>query len=137
MSLSGYSLRSGCCFFYDWCCDDNGEIVDYDCCCRIYSVSLQGSNDNVTWTVLHKIEKDERFDSCIDKTFNIQETQSYRYVRLVQEEPAPGCRYCMCLNQVEFYGKVSGIDVEDAEEEIEEEPVSIIGKIKKEGRDNK
>ena len=63
MKINGYSVRNGCCRHRCCCLDDNKPLDDY-CCCELYSFSLQGSNDNQTWTVLHKVEKESRIRYC-------------------------------------------------------------------------
>ena len=60
MRVKRYSVRNGCCR-YSCCCTEDGKIVDYGCCCTLYSYSLQASNDNKTWKVLHRVEKDKSF----------------------------------------------------------------------------
>ena len=48
--------------------------------------------------------------------------------KLVQDEPEPGCWYCIALSKLEFYGTF----IDDKSEEItSEDEVSIIGRIKK------
>ena len=131
MSLTGYSLRNGCCY-YSCCCTDDNTFIDYDsgCCCRLYSFSLQGSNDNKTWTIIHKVEKDERFRYCEFKTYEFKQTGSFKYIRLVQEKEYPGCPFCMQLNQIELYGQTTDMFSND-EAEDNDESVSIIGKLKR------
>ena len=131
MSITGYSIRNGCCW-YACCCADDGRIIDYKCCCRLYSFSLQGSNDNRTWETIHKVEKEDEFWGCKTMTYEFKEaTKSYRIVRLVQDEEYPNCPFCMQINQVELYGTTkSSSDIFDTEDYIEnDESVSIIGKI--------
>ena len=58
--MSGYSIKSGCCdYAYDVCC------------CSIYSWSLLGSNDNKTWTKIHKIEKEKTLSFCREKSYRV------------------------------------------------------------------
>ena len=127
MKLTGYSLRSGCCF-YDCCCVDDNDIL-FHCCCELYSFSLQASNDNRTWKTIHKVEKDQEFYICLFKTYEFAKTEAFKYVRIVQDESVPGCRFCMALNQVELYGEA--VDSYGEEQEENEESVSIIGKVKR------
>ena len=133
--LTGYSIRNGCCY-YTCCCDpETGKDIFYDCCCRLYSFSLQGSNDNKTWKVIHKVENDAFIDYCEYKTYSFQQTESFNYVRLNMDEELPGCPRCMQINQIEFYGEtVSSLFLQYPNDSIEddlEESVSIIGKVKK------
>ena len=127
MVVTGYAIRAGCCY-YDCCCGDDGKIVY--CCCDVYSWSLQGSNDNVTWTTLHQVEKDKKFYDCQNRNFDLKDQkEAFKYIRLIQDEPWPGCNYCICINKLELYGKTDSVFGEyDGNED--EEAVSIIGKIK-------
>ena len=131
MRLTGYAVRNGCCW-YPCCCVDDGHIIDEFCCCRLYSFSLQGSNDNKTWTVIHSVEKDRMFDDCQFKTYEFPQTESFKFIRLIQDEEFPGCPKCMQINQIELYGTTtdSYFFSDASEEEENDESVSIIGKIK-------
>ena len=127
MRLKGFSLRSGCCW-YDCCCINDEIDVTRKCCCEIYSVSLQGSNDNITWKTIHSIQQDRSYYYCLYKTFEFPLTESFKYVRLIQDEEYPGCPICMQLNQIEFYGElVESRFSQDTDEN--DESVSIIGKV--------
>ena len=129
ISLTGYSLRNGCCYWSCCCTDDSSFIDGYtNCCCRLYSFSLQGSNDNKTWTIIHKVEKDDKFRYCEFKTYEFQKTASFRYIRFVQEKEYPGCPFCMQINQLELYGQTNNAFFND-ELEDNDESVSIIGKM--------
>ena len=134
MKLTGYSVRNGCCL-HRCCCMEDGIIIDGECCCELYSFSLQGSNDNHTWVVLHNVEKDNRIYYCQIKTYEISTTESFKFIRFVQDEAHPGCEYCMQINQIELYGDTYQTydTYEEVENEENEEAVSIIGKIR---RDN-
>ena len=132
MKLTGFSVRNGCCRHL-CCCDEDGKVVDYGCCCVLYTFSLQGSNDNQTWKTIHRVEKANDFWGCMFNTYEFaHETEGFNFIRLVQEDPYPGCPFCMQVNQVELYGKTMtsdyflGDDIED-----NDESVSIIGKIRK------
>ena len=127
MKLSGYSVRNGCCW-YLCCCLDDGRVADYSCCCRLYSYSLQGSNDNVTWKVIHRVEKDSVFYDCQFKTYEFPETESFKYIRFALDEEYPGCPRCMQVNQLELYGTTT--DDTFTQEDDNDESVSIIGKVK-------
>ena len=130
MKLTGYSVRNGCCY-YACCCLDDGKVYDgADYCCMLFSFSLQGSNDNKTWTILHKAEKVEKFYPCVYKTFEFDTKTSYKYVRFVQEKEYPGCLYCMQVNQIDFYGELVNSAGYFGDEEENDESVSIIGKIR-------
>ena len=132
MQLTGFSIRNGCCYHYECCCNiETGEIVDYFCCCYLNKFFLQGSNDNRTWKTIYHHEN-EKIYRCQTKTFNFDQTQPFHFIRIKLEEPREGCKRCMQVNQVELYGKI--LDSPDylSNEEIElDESVSIIGKVKK------
>jgi len=125
--ISGYTVRSGCCY-YSCCCLDDSRVIDY-CCCELYSFSLQGSNDNKTWKTIHQVEKDDKFYICMFKTYEFQKTEAFKYIRLVQEAEKPGCIFCMVINQIEFYGKIVDSATSTTIESDDDESVSIIGKI--------
>ena len=134
IKVKSFSLRNGCCY-HDCCCIENGEIINDDiCCCNLYSFSLHGSNDNITWKILHSSEKVTDFWRCSFKTFDIKDTSEYfRYIKLVQDDPYPGCAFCMQVNQIELYGDVETASFKD--EDDNDESVSIIGKIRKNDSD--
>lgn len=127
MNLKGYGIRAGCCYYA--CCCLNDEDVLYSCCCDLYSWALQGSHDNVTWTELHRVEKDKEFYDCRNRVYDIKTTEYFEYVRLIQIEPWPGCNYCMCVNKLELYGTTSDRELIDAPDDGDDS-VSIIGKVK-------
>ena len=130
MKVKKFSIRYGCCR-YGCCCIDDGNFIDSDCCCLLYSFSLLGSNDNKTWNVLHKVVKDKNVSICGTKTFEFNsQTQPYTYLRIVQDEEWPGCLKCMQLNQVEFYGETINASFSD-EGNDDEESISIIGRVKR------
>jgi hypothetical protein len=133
MKIKKYSVRNGCCRYECCCDDDNGKIIDYYCCCTLYSYSLHASNDNRTWTILHKVEKDKNFGFCAVKTFELEkETQPYMYFRLVLDEQWPNCPKCMQVNQIEFYGEtVNSGYIQSFDSTDDDESVSIIGKVKR------
>ena len=131
MKIKGYSIRNGCCF-YDCCCTDDGKVFDGVCCCRLYSFSLHGSNDNITWKLIHKIEREKTFWRCKYFTYEFPMTEPFKYLKLVQDEQFPGCHYCLQINQVEFYGETINSDdlIEQKDDEFDDS-ISIIGKISK------
>ena len=134
MKISRYSVRNGCCHFYCCCTEENGKIVDYQgCCCDLYSYSLHGSNDNKTWTLLHKVENDKTFEFCATKTFEIKENKTpYTFLRFVLDQEWPNCQKCMQINQIEFYGEtVSSSFSSYGDYSDDDESISIIGRIKK------
>ena len=52
------------------------------------------------------------------------------FLRILLDEQLPGCKFCMQINQIEFYGDV--IDSQFAgsfESDDNDESVSIIGKV--------
>ena len=132
MKLVGYSVRNGCCY-YDCCCiPETGELFDGECCCEIVEFSLQGSNDNHTWKVIHQTERDQgRLHHCESKTFEFPMTESFKFVRFVLDKQLSGCPRCMQINQIEFYGSTISSYPDQYDNEENEESVSIIGKIKR------
>ena len=128
MKLTGYSVRNGCCYYLCCCVEDNRDIDS--CCCELYSYSLQGSNDNITWKTIHSVEKQKYFYYCLFKNYEFPKTEAFKYIRFVQDEPYPGCPFCMQINQIELYGELIQGDYSyyDANEE-NDEAVSIIGKV--------
>ena len=132
MKLSGFSLRNGCCWYY-CCCDETGKVMnDVYCCCDLYSFSLLGSNDNITWTTIYQVKEDVHFYHCLFKTYEFPMTQSFRYIRIYQDQEYPKCPKCMQLNQVEFYGEtVDSFYVDGIDNDETDESVSIIGKVKR------
>ena len=95
LKLTGYSLRNGCCYYYCCCSEETGEIIDYSCCCELYAFSLEGSNDNKTWTKLHQIKDDQDYISwCQVKTYQLSTTNSYKYVRFVLDDQRHGWPRC-------------------------------------------
>ena len=128
IKLTGFSLRNGCCW-YDCCCIDDNNYIPYHCCCRLYSFSLLGSNDNITWKTIHKEEKIENYWICLFKTFTFAKTEPFNFLKLQMDEPYPGCPSCLQINEVEFYGEtVNSLSYYDDLTDSEES-VSIIGKI--------
>ena len=124
--LTGYAIRSGCCY-YPCCCID-GKYID-GCCCDLYSWSLQGSHDNSTWKTLHTIDKDRTFYGCANRQYDIEAKESFEFLRIIQEQPWPGCNYCMCINKVQFYGKTVDGAYQSTDEDDSDESISIIGRI--------
>ena len=132
MRLTGFSIRNGCCHYLCCCITDN-SVVDYDCCCRLYSYSLQGSNDNKTWKTIYKIESDDDIFYCQFKTYEFPLTESFNFVRIILDEEYPGCPSCLQINQLQLYGETidSSFGSPASENEDEDESISIIGKIRK------
>ena len=132
MRISGYAVRSGCCI-RGCCCADSGSSIDY-CCCDLYSFSLQASNDRKNWDTLHSVVADSHFYYCQFKSYELKSlSKQYAYVRFVQDAEYPSCTYCMAINQIELYGKVEAGDFIGVDgEEMDDESVSIIGKVKRE-----
>ena len=133
MKVKKYSIRNGCCRYFSCCMEQDGKIIDYRCCCELYSYSLHGSNDNKTWKVLHRVEKDTTFDYCGSKTYELPNpTTAYRYYRFVLDQEWPGCPKCMQINQIELYGQtMQSLDYTDEVSNEEDETISIIGRVKK------
>ena len=130
MKLNGYAVRNGCCWETCCCIDDGKTVEDVYCCCRLYSFSLLGSNDNRTWKTLHKIEKDPKFKICQFKSYEISTTESFKYIRFVADEPWPNCPFCIQINQIELYGEsLNSISAFSSNADDDDETVSIIGKL--------
>ena len=125
MSLTGYSIRSGCCY-YGCCCEDG---IDVNCCCELYSWSLEGSHDNTTWKTLHKVEKEKTFYFCQNRSYDLKTSESFEYIRIRQDEPWPGCSLCICLNKLELYGQTRDGRYVEYDSDDSDESVSIIGKV--------
>jgi hypothetical protein len=128
ISLTGYSLRMGCCY-YGTCCLNTGEYIR---CCLLYSWSLQGSHDNSTWIDIHKIEKDRDFYYCQNRIYEVK-SESFEYIRIIQNEAYPGCAFCICLNKLELYGSVSSSSSQSPFNIDNDDSISIIGKLSKRG----
>ena len=130
MKLTSYSVRNGCCYYCCCCMDSHDEYNKY-CCCRLYSFSLLGSNDEKNWKLIHKIEKDNKFYDCQFKTYEFPMTESFTFIKLMLDEPLLGCPYCLQINQIELYGELvdSAFAMQDNDEN--DEAVSIIGKVGK------
>ena len=134
IKLTGYAVRNGCCWETCCCLDDSTFIDNKYCCCRLYSFSLLGSNDNRTWVTLHTVEKDQKFRICEAKTYDLPDnSRSFRFIRFRMDQQWPGCPFCMQINQFELYGEtIHSLYTDDLDnEEFEEESVSIIGKVRK------
>ena len=135
MILTGYSFRNGCCYYSCCCTDENGQIFDIDgCCCELHAFSLQGSNDNETWKIIHQVESTNRIRYCEDKTYDFtSKTSSFKYIKFVKDKEMSDCPYCLQINQIELYGELVPFNDQDyIQEENEDESVSIIGKIRRE-----
>ena len=130
MRLKGYSVRNGCCW-YDCCCTEDNTVYDYMCCCRLYSYSIHGSNDNITWKLIHKVEKEAKFYECQYKTYDFDMTESFKYIKFVLDQERPGCPKCMQINQIELYGDVVDSRFSSYENDDNDESVSIIGKVRR------
>ena len=133
IKLTGYALRNGCCR-YACCCDPKtGKSIDGYCCCRLYSFSLLGSNDNHTWKTIHKVEEKRDFYYCKFELFEFPQTEAFHFLRIALDKPWKGCPRCLQLNQIEFYGETinsfSGY-YDSLSEEENDESISIIGKVK-------
>lgn len=132
IKMNGYFVRCGCCYS-GCCCEDNG----YCSHCCLYSWSLQISDDNKTWTEVHRVDKDDTMRYCNEKTYKLDKEYTARYVRLIQNEPCPGDPPCIAINKLELLGDavVDGSMYDDftSYHEDDNEDVSIIGHISKNG----
>ena len=117
LTMSGYSIKSGCC-----------EIAKSGCCCMLYSWSILGSNDNKTWTKLHSVEKDQDLKKCTEMSFRVDKKGFYSMFKIMQDEPHPECYLCFSINQIEFYGTIDK-DIDEETSNVNE--VSIVGKYKR------
>ena len=133
MKIKGYSIRNGCCDYYCCCDPQSGRDLDFACCCRLYSFSLIGSNDNITWQTIHQVVKETSFRFCEVKTYEFELSQPYKYVRFRMDQEKPGCPKCMQINQVELYGETVFSPFASSYEgdDENEESISIIGKVKR------
>lgn len=130
--FNSYFLRCGCCYDAGCCCEESGYC--FDCC--LYSWSVLISDDNKTWTEIHKI-KDDSMRICNEKTYNLDKSYEAKYVRVTQNEACPGYKPCISINKFEIFGDV--IDDNMRQEEDDNfvsfhdvyEDVSIIGHISK------
>ena len=119
LSITGYSLKTGCCeFTYD------------SCCCMPYSWSVLGSNNNKTWTKIHSIEKEANLKICQEKSYRVDKKGSFSMIKLIQDESEQGCLLCLSLSKLEFYGELEEKN-EEEEETTSEDEVSIIGRVKR------
>ena len=119
-NVIGYSLKLGCCDYFS-------------CCCLLYSWSLEGSNDNKTWTKIHQLEKQSDFDFGDVRSFKVDNLNKfYQYIRLKQDQPHPSCWYCIGLARMEIYGDLLTDEYSEMGDDINDnDEVSIIGKVTK------
>ncbi|EAY08019.1 hypothetical protein TVAG_115780 [Trichomonas vaginalis G3] len=130
--INGYFIRCGCC--YNGCCCEGEDFGCPDCC--LFSWSLQISDDNKTWTDIHKVERDYDMRYCNEKEYNLDKYYTGRYLRIIQNEACPGNPPCIALNKLEFFGEVLNDDYSQVEEDFvsyhdDDDDVSIIGHISK------
>lgn len=135
MRINGYFLRAGCCYQVGCCCDDDKYSYCVDCC--LYSWSLQISEDNKTWTEIHRIDRDYSMKFCKEKTYKFDKEYTATYIRLIQNEACPGWPPCLAINKIDFLGDVLG-EEESFTEPIrdDDEDISIIGHISKYAMNN-
>ena len=130
---NGYAIRSGCCY-YACCCIDDSSIYDIDCCCSLFSYSLQISDNNMTWKTIHSVQEDQKFWACTNRVYKFDKVEEFTFVRLVLDKQRQYCENCFALNRFEIYGEAingNGDYIPDGEDEGDES-VSIIGKINRE-----
>lgn len=131
--INGYFIRAGCCT--EGCCS---EDYNYHVDCCLYSWLFQISDDGVTWTTIHKIEKSDPMMRCNEKTYKLDKTYVTRYIRIYQHENAAGFPPVLALNKFELFGDVIKEPGADDEDPIEfyddDEDVSIIGHISRSGK---
>ena len=86
----------------------------------------------ISWTILHKVEKDESFGFCETKTFELKgKPSTFTYFRFVLDEEFPNCIKCMQINQIEFYGETTASVCSFTDNNDDDESISIIGRINK------
>lgn len=129
IKFNGYFVRCGCCYT-DCCCEDD-RYGCFDCC--LYSWSLQTSDDNKTWTEVHKVEKDNSMRRCNEKSYKLDKEYTAKFVRLIQNDPCPGYPPCIAINKFEIFGDAISDDDNDdfVSFHDDDDDVSIIGHISK------
>ena len=136
IKINSYFVRVGCCYNSLCCCEDYKYKYCVHCC--LYSWSLQVSNDNKTWTEVHRM-KDEKMRRCKENTYNLDKTYEAKYVRLIQNEACPGDPLCIALNKFELFGDIISEDSNVHDDDFvsyhddDDDDVSIIGHISKNG----
>lgn len=131
LKINGYFVRCGCCY-EGCCCEESGYCVH----CCLYSWSLQISNDNITWTTVHRVEKDGGMRICVEKSYKLDKEYTAKYVRLLQDEPCPGDPPCLAINKFELLGEsIPDNSSPSSEDNLsfndDEQDISIIGHISK------
>ena len=131
--LTSYSVRNGCCKKTCCCSDKKDKLNDVYCCCRLYSFSLWGSNNNKTWIRLQSVERDMTIRICEARTYRISYHRHFKFIKFQIDEGFPKCPFCAQVNQIEFYGKTYDTNevFDYTSESTEEETISIIGKVRK------
>lgn len=135
IKFKSFFIRGGCC--YTRCCCDGDYYGCVRCC--LYSWSLQISDDNKTWTEVHRVEKDSSMKRCNEKTYSLDKEYTAKYVRLVQNEPCPGDPLCIALNKFEIYGDTISDDGNYdfiSYHDDDEDDISIIGHISRNNINN-
>lgn len=128
ITFSGYFMRAGCCY-EGGCCYDRRYYYCIKCC--LYSWSLQISDDNKTWTEVHKITKDNEMKECAERTYKLDKEYTTKYVRLLQTENCPDDPPCIALNRFELLGDIHSDNSNDdfISFHDDDDDVSIIGHI--------
>lgn len=127
--FNGYFLRCGCCYTA-CCCEEYDYCVD----CCLYSWSLQISDDNMTWTEVHRVERDLSMRYCNEKTYKLDREYTAKYVRIIQNEACPGYPPCIAINRFDLLGNVLNDDLttdDFVSFHDDDDDVSIIGHISK------
>lgn len=130
--INGYFIRCGCC--YEGCCCENDGYACIDCC--LFSWSLQISDDNKTWTDVHKVESDYDMRRCNEKSYKLDKEYTSKYVRIIQNQPCPGDPPCIAINRMELIGDAVPDDGEYdnfVSYHDDDDDISIIGHISKNG----
>ena len=106
MKLTGYSVRNGCDPNPQYC-SENGTDYNMDNLCPLGLFSLEGSNNKKRWIYLHSISFGESLNLCESKTYKINSTDSYSFVRFIYNDYGDGgCKKFLRINQIELYGEL-------------------------------
>lgn len=131
MKFNSYFIRCGCCYT-GCCCEEYGYCVK----CCMYSWSVLISDDNRTWTEVHRVDKDSDMRRCNERSYKLEKEYTARYVKIVQTQPCPGYPPCLAINRFDLLGSIIK-DGESMEDAIifhdDDEDVSIIGHISRNG----
>ncbi|KAH0793382.1 F5/8 type C domain containing protein [Histomonas meleagridis] len=81
------------------------QTVFHDDAPHIRQWCIQGSDDEVNWVDLHRVEKTDALHGCgKSNTWHVDNNTEYKYIRLVQTGPNWHNTYSLVLQTIEFYG---------------------------------